>query len=342
MGACQPEGGSALVCIAPFGAMNSNIFALLDDDNDDDDSGAPPQKQAPKQAPAKEKKEEPKKAEQRKGKGGDDRRPRQNNNRRDNREESDKQPYDGSDKPDKPAEGERKGGKGRRREDGDTRKKGKGNRNREYDRQSGTGRGKGEEARGGRGKYNWGEKTEGGTEAAPEGETAEGEKPAPEVEPEVEEEDNTMTFEEYMKSKKASPIGPILEERKVSQDEAAAGKAYRRGDADGGKSDEYLGTGMIFSEYNGKTKAHEEKEAREGWVTADTVLQMKFVDPNAGAGKGDRDDRRGGKGKGSKSGKGSDRNSGGSKGGNNRAPRPAQQSGKALELDDANAFPSLA
>jgi len=145
-----------------------------------------------------------------------------------------------------------------------------------------------------------------------------------------------------MKSKKASPIGPILEERKVSQDEAAAGKAYRRGDADGGKSDEYLGTGMIFSEYNGKTKAHEEKEAREGWVTADTVLQMKFVDPNAGAGKGDRDDRRGGKGKGSKSGKGSDRNSGGSKGGNNRAPRPAQQSGKALELDDANAFPSLA
>merc|ERR1712146_540380 len=79
------------------------------------------------------------------------------------------------------------------------RKRGKGGR-REFDRHSGTGRGKGS-AREGRGSYNWGDKTDGVPEGAPEGTPAsDGENKAPPPVEEEEEEENTMTLEEYMKA----------------------------------------------------------------------------------------------------------------------------------------------
>merc|ERR1711975_210668 len=154
--------------------------------------------------------------------------------------------------------------------------RGKGGR-REFDRHSGTGRGKGS-AREGRGSYNWGDKTDGVPEGAPEGTPAsDGENKAPPPVEEEEEEENTMTFHDY----------------------------------------------------DGKKKEHEEKEAREGWVDADNVFNLKFVDPNAG-GKGDR------QGKGGKKGGRNDRNRD-----NGRGQKGQRPQGK-LELSDVNAFPTLA
>lgn len=91
--------------------------------------------------------------------------------------------------------------------------------------------------------------------------------------------------------------------------------------------------GMIFADYKGKrTKGHG-KEEREGWVSADNVLNMKFAEkqrdddrPSKGKGKGDR--REGGKGKGD----------GGR--GPKKASRPSGP-GFSGGLDDASAFPSL-
>jgi plasminogen activator inhibitor 1 RNA-binding protein len=337
--------------------VNANLFALLDDDNEDD-SGAPVQKQAPANKPAAkaEKKEEQapqKKPEQRERKGKGEGRARGGKDRRDNNQE-DGTPYDGSDKPQKPTDGERKGGKGRRRnDDGEGKGKGKGKGRRDYDRHSGSNRGKGEnEPRGGRGKYNWGDKTE-ATAPMEAGEPAEGiedaaegeKKPKDEVpaEPiEEEEEENTMTFEEYMKKQEnENQVGKKLVERKVTESEMGGklytvATAYNRDSDKGGSEDNMYG--MAFHDYDGKHKDHEEKEAREGWVQADKFLQIKFVDPNAG-GKGDRDDRRSGKGKGG--GKGGKGDRAGGRGSRNNS-RPQQSGGKALELDDSNAFPSLA
>merc|ERR1719231_1017028 len=100
---------------------------------------------------------------------------------------------------------------------------GKGDR---FDRRSGTGRGKGE-AREGRGKYNWGDKTDGAdTAATDEGAdpaatepTAEGAEEEVAAAP-VEEEENTMSLSEYMAAqaaKKDAKFGKI-EERKVEDD----------------------------------------------------------------------------------------------------------------------------
>merc|ERR1711975_143611 len=207
--------GAALVspCVSPPESITmpppsgvNNIFALLDDDNENEDDGftvvAKPVKPPAKAAKAKE--EEPKR-EVRKQKN--DRPARgKGDKRRDDR------PYDGTDKPEKPAQDEgRKGGKGERREGGKgERKRGKGGR-REFDRHSGTGRGKGS-AREGRGSYNWGDKTDGVPEGAPEGTPAsDGENKAPPPVEEEEEEENTMTLEEYMKAQaNKAPVGMML------------------------------------------------------------------------------------------------------------------------------------
>merc|ERR1712216_998382 len=226
----------------------------------------------------------------------------------------DDRPYDGTDKPDKPAQEEgRKGGKGERREGGKgERKRGKGGR-REFDRHSGTGRGKGS-AREGRGSYNWGDKTDGAPEGAPEGTPAS-------------EEENTMTLEEYMKAQaNKAPVGKILTARKVDEG-PMEGFLLTRDSNDVGHDDAMYG--MAFHDYDGKKKEHEEKEAREGWVDADNVFNLKFVDPNAG-GKGDR------QGKGGKKGGRNDRNRD-----NGRGQKGQRPQGK-LELGDVNAFPTLA
>jgi plasminogen activator inhibitor 1 RNA-binding protein len=313
------------------GGVNANLFALLDDD-ENDENDTPVQK-----APAAKPQKAPKEDKPKEGKGErkkDDRRPR---NKGGSNQEHSNVPYDGNDKPDKPSEGEGRGkGRGRRYE-GDDRRKGKGKgegRGRNFDRQSGTGRGKGE-AREGRGKFNWGEKGDQGTEAtegAPpktEGEAA------PEPEPEPEEEENTMTLDEYMASKK-SGFPAKKQPRKLESTEAPAGVRVDRNADGAGKTDEMYG--MIFKAYDGKIDDRDAKEAREGWVNTDEVFNVKFADPNQGGGdsrgKGDRGDRR----KGGKGAKGKDR---GGRGGGNQQRRPQQQQGK-IELEDTNAFPTLA
>ena len=86
---------------------------------------------------------------------------------------------------------------------------------------------------------------------------------------------------------------------------------------------------MLKTHLHLQVKNHDEKEEREGWVVADTVLNMKFVDPNAGKG---GDGRKGGK-KGGRNDRSNDR------GGRGKGQsRPHQ--GK-IELSDTQAFPSL-
>jgi len=331
----------------------NNIFSLLDDDDNEADDGftvvqhaqktskpaakADKTEEQTKSQPARERK--PKSERPPRGKGGDKRR--------------NEEGYDGSDKAEKPDTNEsRKGGKGRERGErgergesskGERRSKGKGSRQREFDRHvSGTGRGKGV-AREGHGKYNWGDKTDGAEQPAEGDADAENKPPrrerGPRAQPaepeqpveEEEEEESTISFEDYMKAQaEKNHVGPVLEERKVASSEE--GFLHTRDHGDGSEDQMY---GMAFHEYSGKSKHQEEKEAREGWVNADSVINLKFVDPNSG-GKGDRDDRRGKGGK--RGGKGRDDARGG-RGGNSRAPR-AQQ-GK-IELDDTSAFPSLA
>jgi len=327
----------------PGGVNSANLFAMLDEGDSDDDS-APVQKQAAPAKPA-AKKEEPKKADVAKNKGGGKGDRREPRGKRDNNSGHDNAAYDGSDKPTKPSEKEGRG-KGERRErgeKGERKGKGKGSRTREFDRHvSGTGRGKGEgrEAnREGRGKYNWGEKTD--TDApADEAEGQEGEnKPRRERAPRAEEapeepeeeEEPTMTFEEYMKSKENTHVGPVLEARQVTAE--ATGFQFTRGDEN---ADAVVGC-LFNDSYDGKHHEHESKHAREGTVAADKLFNMKFVDPNAGN-KGGDDRRSKGKGGSGKGGKGAQ---GGRGAKSTRAP--AQQGpGKSLELDDANAFPSLA
>jgi plasminogen activator inhibitor 1 RNA-binding protein len=301
--------------------VNANLFALLDDD-DDDNAAAPAQKQAPA------KKSQPK-SEDQVSKPNKERKQGKGDNRRGKGGERDDSAYDGSDKPTKPGDGEgRKGGrKGGRRDDNG---KGKGKGNREFDRRSGTGRGKGE-AREGRGKYNWGDKTDykptEGAEPAAEG--AEAPAAEPEPEPVVEEEDNTMSLDEYMAAQKAkanSGLPQLKGERKV---EKMDGKAFTR--EGNGSEDEAFG--MIFKDYDGKHGKHDAKEKREGWVAADNVLNLRFADhssddrPSKGKGKGDRGDR-GGKGKGD-GGRGPKKQS--------RPSGPGFSGG----LDDNSAFPGL-
>lgn len=313
----------------------NNIFALLDEEDNEADGFTVVQKTKPEKKTEKpeESKSQPAR-EQRKPKE------RTRGGKGDKRRSEDG--YDGSDKAEKPDANEtRKGGKGRDRGDGkgERRSKGKGSR-REFDRHSGSGRGKGE-SRGGHGKYNWGDKADG---AEPAGDDAESENKPPRreraprepraedaEEPEVEEEEeDTISFEDYMKAQAGkNKVGPAFEERKV----AGSDEGFVR-NRDGGDGHDDRMYGMAFHEYSGKTKKMEDKEAREGWVNADSVFNLKFVDPNSGGGKGDRDDRRGKGGK--KGGKGRDDSRSGR--GNSRGSRPQQ--GK-IELDDASAFPSL-
>jgi len=128
-----------------------------------------------------------------------------------------------------------------------------------------------------------------------------------------------------------SKVGPVLEERKVEKLDEGFVRSR-----DGGDGHDDRMYGMAFHEYSGKSKQIEHKEARDGWVNADSVFNLKFVDPNSGGGKGDRDDRRGKGGK--KGGKGREESRGGRGGGGSRQSRPQ---GK-IELDDTSAFPSLA
>jgi plasminogen activator inhibitor 1 RNA-binding protein len=298
----------------------NNIFSLLDEDDNENDDGftvvAKTAKPAAKPAKAEEAKTQPRERKSkterppRGEKGGDRRGPRV---------------YDGEDKPTKPESEEgRKGGKGRDRGSKGGKKGGR----REYDRHSGTGRGKGS-SREGAGKFNWGEKTDGAQEQIADAADNENKAPAdaPPVEVEEEEEDNSMSFDEYMKAKAGKKtVGGALNLRKIEESEGPTGVEYKR---DGDGRDDAM-AGIVFNDsYDGKVKNHDEKEEREGWVVADAILNMKFVDPNAGKG---GDGRKGGK-KGGRNDRSNDR------GGRGKGQsRPHQ--GK-IELSDTQAFPSL-
>lgn len=301
---------------APSGV--NNIFALLDDDDNENDDGFTVVSKAAKPAAKPAKAEEAKTQAPRERKQKTERPPRgeKGGPRRD-------RAYDGEDKPSKPESDEgRKGGKGRDRAGKGGKKGGR----REFDRHSGSGRGKGS-SRDGAGKFNWGEKTDGAQEQT--GDVADNENKAPAdappVEIEEEEEDNSMSFDEYMKAKaEKKTVGGKLEIRKV--EDKKEGFEYKRG----GDGSEDAMAGIVFNDsYDGKNKNHDDKEAREGWVVADAILNMKFVDPNAGKG---GDGRKGGK-KGGRTDRSNDR------GGRGKGQSRPQQ-GK-IELSDTQAFPSL-
>ena len=136
-----------------------------------------------------------------------------------------------------------------------------------------------------------------------------------------------MSFDEYMKAKAGKKtVGGALNLRKIDESEGPTGVEYKR---DGDGRDDAM-AGIVFNDsYDGKVKNHDEKEEREGWVVADAILNMKFVDPNAGKG---GDGRKGGK-KGGRNDRSNDR------GGRGKGQsRPHQ--GK-IELSDTQAFPSL-
>jgi hypothetical protein len=292
------------------------MFALLDDDNEEPQ--APAQK-APAQKKQSDKVDKPNQERKPKqGKGDGERRPRN-----DNRNQGS---YDGSDKPQKPGENEgRKGGR-RRNEEGGGRKGGrKGDSSKPhdgFDRRSGRGKGKGGEKREGGGKYNWGEKTEAAPAAAEGTETEAAAEPEPEPEPE--EEENTMTLDEYMKSQTEKKGLPTLgETRKITD----SGEGFKTTESSTGDDDELYG--MIFHAYDGKDKKAGAREAREGWVQADDVLNMKFSEP-------ERAERP------AKGGKGDDRRKG-KEGGKGKGGRGKKSSGPGLQADLSSdaAFPAL-
>lgn len=179
---------------------NKNMFALLNDSDGDED-------QAPKQAaPKKESKPEASAGKSQGDKPRNERKPR-NRDDRAPRESNDAAPAD-----------RERGGKGNRRDYGDRAGgKGKGRKGesrgdsgREYPRRSGTGRGR-ENPRQGSGKYNWGKDTDGANTTSENEPAAEGTEPAAEgaeapaaaeIE-QPEEEEKTLSYDEYLKAQQA-------------------------------------------------------------------------------------------------------------------------------------------
>jgi plasminogen activator inhibitor 1 RNA-binding protein len=292
---------------------NKNMFALLNDSDSDDD--APKQQKAAAPAPAKQ---------ERKPERKPDRKPRNDRPR----DQEDRGPYDGGDKVLNPAD-DRKQGKGERRGKGKGKGGSRGDSGREYPRRSGTGRGR-EGNRGGGGKYNWGKDTD--TTAAPAAEGAEGAEaaaeaaaaPVVEAEP-IEEEEPTMSFEEYEKAQadKMAALNSLnkYEEVTVKADDDVVTKAEES------IEDEYA---CMFHDPSKTKKDYGKKGARDGYKQADQVLNLKFVDENEGGGKG-------------KGGKGDRRQGGkGRQGGKVMAPRDNTSGGKAnIDLSNDMAFPTL-
>jgi len=205
------------------------------------------------------------------------------------------------------------GGKGRKGES-------RGDSGREYPRRSGTGRGR-ENSRSGGGKYNWGKEGDQGekTEAQPEGAEAE-QQPAAEAEPVIEEEpeEETMSIEEYEKlqADKNLNLNANTKERTVEKDDSLSEFTQT------GVEDQYE---CMFHDPT-KVSKKVSKKGRRGAKQADQVLNLKFVDESADAGKG-----KGGKGrKGESGGKGA------------RSSGKGNASSKSnIDLSNDMAFPTL-
>lgn len=308
-----------------------NMFAALND-TDSDDEGPKQTQKAPVPAPAAKVERKPERKP---------RAPQVRDGDRPPRAERDSGPYDGSDKVSNPAaDRERQGkGKGERRErDGKGKGKGKGesrgDSGREFPRRSATGRGR-ENAKAGGGKFNWGK-----DDAQPPAEGAEaveGETPAAPVEraPVVEEEpeEETMSLEEFEKAQAESMASLNLNKCIAAADVEAPDESMKMTDVANNVEDQYK---LMFHAPEDRKKKHGRKEARVGAKQADLVLNMKYVDENADAGKG------AGKGKGERRSKG-DGAKGGRSSGKGQAPReaPAQGGKPSVDLSNDVAFPTL-
>lgn len=312
---------------------NKNMFALLNDGSDDEDN------EAPKAAPAKKET----KADAPSGKPQGDK-PRNERKPRNRDDRPARESYESSDK----VPGER-GGKGNRRDYGDRpersgKGKGKGSRGdsgREYPRRSGTGRGR-ENPRQGGGKYNWGKDTDGANTTGSEEAATEGAEPSAEraeapaaEERVVEEEDNSMSYDDYLKAQAAKAaelngLNKAGDTPSVSDREADV-KMAENDKVEEAVEDEYA---CMFHGGNKKKKDHGRKQARDGFKQADQVLNLKFVDEDAGAssgkGKGGKGDRRqGGKGDRPRQGGKGDRND------RNSSQKPQ------VDINSQDSFPTL-
>jgi plasminogen activator inhibitor 1 RNA-binding protein len=209
---------------------------------------------------------------------------------------------------------------------------------RTYDRRSGTGRGK-EIKKGGGGSRNWGNdkndarKAEGtvieGEEeavlepktteeveaAAPEENKEAAEEPAPEVK--EEEEDKTMTLDDYLKNKsrpESDAFKPVAEKEFVDE---FAGKAAKKS-----VEEDFLVMG-------GGKSLRKKGAKKDGKVSVDVGFRVSSGDDMR------RGERRGGDRRGGRGGRGSGR------GGGSRGGRGGGKQGGAINVADADAFPSL-
>lgn len=326
------------------------MFAALNDsDSEDEAPQAPKQVKAPAAAPVVAPKVEKKPERKPRTQVREDRPERP-------RAERDNTPYDGADKIANPAtdrerqgKGERKG-KGERGERGERRNEGKGAKgkgvsrgdsNREFPRRSGTGRER-ENPRSGGGKFNWGKDdgsekppADGVETAAVEGETENATPAAQAAEPVVEEEEEkTMSLDEYEKLQTAKLAALNL--NKVAERVVEADADVQVLDDSTKKvEDQYE---CMFHDPAKQKKDFGRKKGRHGSKQADLVLNMKFVDENADAGKGERQ----GKGKGERRGKGDSRKGGAPSGkGQHRNEHRSEPSKQNIDLSNDMAFPTL-
>jgi len=273
------------------------------------------------------------------------------------RAERDNTPYDGSDKVANPAterehkgKGERKGkgdrGDPRERRERPTEGKGKGkgqsrgDSGREFPRHSATGRDR-ENPRAGGGKFNWG-KEDGSDKLAVDGEVAAAEGAADEKAPVVaaepiveEEEEKTMSLDEYEKLRAAK--ASALNLNKVA-DRVVEADASAQVLDDSNKEQARDDFQLLFHDPKKPKQDFGRKKGRAGAKAADLVLNMKFVDENADAGKGERSS----KGKGERRGKGDGRKGAAPAGkGQQREARSEHAPKQSIDLSNDTAFPTL-
>lgn len=305
--------------------MNANIFSLLDSDDEAPKAAVPKKEVAAEKKPAA--KEAPKTESRdaqrggRGGRGGRGRGPRPNRDRF-------PRERDAAAAAAAPAlEGEEKE-KREPRHDGPRRER----RGRDFDRHSGTGRGR-EVKKGGAGKANWGKDEEA---PADENAAAATETPVENAEAEVverveEEEDTTMTLQEYLaKKNQASLSGEAFEKRDLREVDEKAFAGAKKLTKDGKTPD--------FVEAQYERVNREKKSGRKKVLLEDVGFRA--------GGQEERRDSRGGRGGRGRGGDRPDRPDGG-RGGRSfagrggRGPRPSKGAAATPNVADTNDFPAL-
>jgi plasminogen activator inhibitor 1 RNA-binding protein len=230
---------------------------------------------------------------------------------------------------------------------------------RTFDRKSGTGRGK-EIKKGGGGAHNWGNdknlarRNEGAVTEDQVGEEVIKEEieqePKVVVEEEPEEEDNTLTFDEYMKQK-ARPNSELFappKEREVTNE-------FANVKAKAAVEEEFLVMGTGTGRKKKGVKTVEKKTVEVNFRVADSTEQDKRSNYNkrdgdrrSSGGRGGRgyDKRGSGRGRGGDSGRGRGGDSGRGRGGGRgreggRGRSGGGRSSSGINVNDSSAFPSL-